>query len=281
MPNRPGTIGVAEWLARHDDSAAAWLREQTADLAADPQLADLARVGRIHAHHDRVVDLLQQAITTGWQGHGPAGHHLFARYTHDEPFRGDLHTVVGFGAYTTARGTENSPAIDARRQRQLVKAIEDHASRYAAAGLGPARYIAEAHIPGGATSSEWEWIAYYIAAHPDVLHRPVMTPQDIDSRDRTHADELDRQAHQAFTDGDYQWALDLIDEAELYQPTRDWNLVRDYIRPHLPDSLGSAGAGPTAGTAFQQPPPAAATAAAPQPPTVEAPTTPASRGPHR
>jgi hypothetical protein len=300
-PALADVVDISDWLVRQGGRIAhtpadlvAWLHQRVAAIATDPQLLRHARLGNVDDHYQRVGALLAAAISDGWASHELDGVELIERYAHDETFRANLDAAAGVAVYTAVRADTTLPAdeylaaaaIPAQRQRHLIKAIEDHAARYAKAGLRPARYIAEAHVPGGANTVEWDWIAYHIAAHPDVLQRPVMPQQAIDARDRALAEELDLQALDAFQSGDHQHALDLIDEAEIHQPRRDWDAVRTFIRGHIhqkdPAADGSQ-PGPTAGTAFARPPqvqagPAAATAPAPPP---AFPNEPVHRGSHR
>ncbi len=128
----------------------------------------MARLAHADEHRRRFGALLIAAIGDGWDAHDLDGEELFERYAHDEKFRVELHATAGIAAYTATRADPTLPAdaylaeavINPRRQQVLIKAIEDHAPRYHATIGSPARYIAEAHVPGGATSAEWNWIAY-------------------------------------------------------------------------------------------------------------------------
>ena len=156
----------------------------------------------------------------------------------------------------------------------------------------PARYIAEAHVPGGATRTEWDWIAYHLAAHPEVLHRPALcrrrrsTDATIPSPNGSTSRRWKRSMPATTNE-----ALDLIDEAELHDPRRDWDTARAHVRQHMPTRNGAGPAdndpavaadeaGPAAATAFQHPPrnvpprqaPTDQPAAGPPPPTAPEPT---------
>ena len=291
-------IDIRHWLARQDgripntpSNPVTWLHEL---IAADPELTRMARLAHANAHRRRFGSLLVAAVGDGWAAQDLDGEELFERYAHDERFRGELHATAGIAAYTATRANTTLPAdaflaeavIAPRRQQVLIKAIEDHAPRYHATIGSPARYIAEAHVPGGASSAEWNWIAYHIAAHPDVLQGRILSPAEVESRNRSMADELDRQALDAFEAGDHQRALDLIDDAELHDPRRDWDAIRAYVRQHPQQAAlvepPTGPDAPAAGAAFPHPsqvagerpePPAA-------PPAASA-TAPIQRGTHR
>ena len=306
--NRPALsemIDIRHWLARQNgripntpNDWVRWLHELIAAVAADPELTRMARLGDADEHRRRFGALLAAAVGDGWAARDLDGEELFERYAHDQRFRAELHATAGIAAYTAARADTTLPAdaylaesvIAPRRQQILTKAIEDHAARYHATIGSPARYIAEAHVPGGASSAEWNWISYHIAAHPHVLAGPVLSTTDVDARNRALADRFDRQALTAFEAGDHQQALNLIDDAELHDPRRDWDATRAYVRRHMqlanptlaePTTAPSSGPGaPAAGAAFPHPrqvagerpePPAAPPAAA----------TPSQRGTHR
>jgi hypothetical protein len=283
QPDAPGpalsdVIDIRHWLSRQSGHISTtpnhlvdWLHELIATVAVDPELTRLARLGHPEEHLRRFRALLDTAIGDRWAAQNLNGEELFERNAHDEQFRAKLHATAGIAAYTATRADPNLPAdaylaeavVSPDRQQILAKAITDHAPRYHTTIGAPARYIAEAHVPGGASSAEWNWIAYHIAAHPDVLHGPVLTPADVDARNRGRADRLDHEALNAFEAGEHQRALDLIDDAELHDPSRDWDAIRAYIRQHT-DPAAHAGAerttptptgpdAPAAGTAFPQP----------------------------
>ncbi|MEU4678354.1 hypothetical protein [Micromonospora sp. NPDC023737] len=56
--------------------------------------------------------------------------------------------------------------ITPQRQAELARAAEDHAARYAhphnPVVNDPVRYVADGHVPGGATGWEWEWIGEHL-----------------------------------------------------------------------------------------------------------------------
>jgi hypothetical protein len=295
-PNQADMIDIRHWLARQDGRIpntpsylVDWLHQLIATLGTDTELTRLAGLAHPDEHRRRFAALLDAAVEDGWASHNLNGEELFERYAHDEQFRAELHAAAGIAVYTATRADTAEPSgtnlagasVAPRRQQVLINAIEDHAPRYHVTIGSPARYIAEAHVPGGATSAESDWIAYYIAAHPDVLHGPACSPADVDARSRAAADGFDREALSAFESGDHQRALDLIDEAELHDPHRDWAAVRAHVRHHMNPTIpagsapsGTGPAAPTAGTAFPHPrqvgeetpePSAAATAAASTP----------------
>jgi hypothetical protein len=294
-------IDVRAWLSRQGgriphtpNYLVMWLHELIAAVATDP---DLTRLAHADEHRKRFGAQLLAAVGDGWATHDLSGEELFQRYAHDECFRSELHATAGIAAYTAARADTTLPAeaylaeavIAPRRQVILTKAIQDHAPRYHATVGSPARYIAEAHVPGGATSAEWNWIAYHIAAHPDVLHGRVLSIPELDARNRALADQFDRRALSAFDAGDHQRALDLIDDAELHDPRRDWDAVRADIRqrmdqtslvaaePSPPPSTGPHA--PAAGTAFPHPGQMVGEPA--KTPTAPPPAMPVQRGTHR
>jgi hypothetical protein len=252
QPDLADLINIRDWLAAQDDHIAQtppeqvqWLHQQIAAAASGLAVGRAARLADIDEFRTLFAARLDQAITAGWDTNRLHGVELFQRYAHDDAFRDRLHTAAGLAAYTAVRADPSLPAdefqaaatVPARRQRILIKAIEDHAARYAAphnpiGGLNPARYVAEAHVPGGASRTEWDWIAYYIAAHPEVLRRPPLPLAELERRDRAAADDLLNRAGAAFDAGDMPRALALIDQAELYQPHRDWDGYREIIRTH-------------------------------------------------
>ncbi|MFI7026301.1 UvrD-helicase domain-containing protein [Micromonospora sp. NPDC049900] len=122
------------------------------------------------------------------------------------------------------------------RRAQLIKAIEDHASRYTAQNTNgyvnsPARYVATTHVPGGASNEEWTWISDYIAEHPDILHRRPLSQDELRERDRAASQDLSVRAERALETGDYDTALAIVDEAEpLYLHIEPWDQYRQFIR---------------------------------------------------
>ena len=294
-------ISIHDWLARQGGRIAhtprelvAWLHEQIAAVVGDPALTRAARLAHVDEFRALFAAHLDQAVTAGAGTHDLDGEQLFERYANDEPFRTALHAVAGIAAYTAVRADPALPAdefraaavIPARRQQVLIKAIDDHAARYApphnpVGGLNPARYVAEAHVPGGASRAEWDWIAYYIAAHPEVLQRHPLTHAQLAERDRSDAENLMVQAEQAMHRHDFGEAHALVDQAQLRQPRWNWPAVRESIdqahtRHRLPASVTAAAdtrhedakrtvAAPTDDTTSGQPPPPAPATAFPSP----------------
>ena len=292
-------ISIHDWLARQDRRIAdtppylvAWLHEQIAAVAGDPAVTRAARLADVDEFRVLFAGGLDQAVTAGPDTDDLDGEDLFERYANDHQFRRGLQAVAGIAAYMAVRADPALPAdeflaaavIPTRRQQVLIKAIEDHAARYApphnpVSGLNPARYVAEAHVPGGASRAEWDWIAYYIAAHPEVLHRTPLTHTQLAERDRSDAEDLMAQAEQAMQRHEFDEAHALVDRAQLRQPGWNWPAVRESIHraqtrvqahtPHdailpadaRPDDPTHAFASPTADTTPGQPQsPAAATA---------------------
>ena len=121
------------------------------------------------------------------------------------------------------------------RRAQLVKAITDYAPRYTAENTygninSPARYVAEVHVPGGATREEWNWIADYIRQHPEVRNGKPLTDAELAARDKAASDVLSERAAQAVKAGDYPTALAIIDAAApLYDHVEDWTGHRKWV----------------------------------------------------
>ena len=242
-------ISIHDWLARQDRRVAhtprylaAWLHEQIAAVVGDPAIARAARLADVDEFRALFAGGLDQAVTAGSDTHDLGGEELFERYANDQDFRTGLQAVAGIAAYMAVRADPALPAdefraaavIPTRRQQVLIKAIEDHAARYApphnpVGGLNPARYVAEAHVPGGASRAEWDWIAYYIAAHPEVLQRPPLAHAQLAERDRSDAEDLMAQAEQAMQRHDFDEAHALLDQAQLRQPSWNWPAVRASI----------------------------------------------------
>ncbi|MFI6536627.1 hypothetical protein ACIBHY_29545 [Nonomuraea sp. NPDC050547] len=140
---------------------------------------------------------------------------------------------------STDDGTPPSPeGMSDTRRAVLVAAIERMAAGYRWTG-DPGRYIAEGAGKGGSPRpGEKEWVDTYIAAHPEVL---TFTGKEIVRRTRQQERErVDRkkeatarsnQAKRAFDDGDFDRALELIDQAEELEPTQErWDNIRRIIR---------------------------------------------------
>jgi hypothetical protein len=144
--------------------------------------------------------------------------------------------------------------LTAERQAQITEAITDNAAGYHRAGGDPARYIAEGHIDG--SDREQDWIRTYIKAHPQVIQAD---PVPLSAQQQRHAaaaaaqtaeaDRISRVAYAAFTSGQPDEALSLLDEAELADPIRGdlWERRRAHVRQagHTPaQQPGVAGRGP-------------------------------------
>ncbi|MEV0732385.1 UvrD-helicase domain-containing protein [Polymorphospora sp. NPDC050346] len=114
------------------------------------------------------------------------------------------------------------------RHAQLVKTIHDYAPRYTAANTNgainsPARYVAEVHVPGGASRDEWNWIADYIRRHPEVADGKPLTDDELKARDRAESGVRSQRAIEAFNAGDTDTVLAIIDQAEpLYGHVEPW-----------------------------------------------------------
>ncbi len=140
--------------------------------------------------------------------------------------------------------TEPTPPL---RRAVIIRAIEDYAARYAwphhPIVNDPARYIAEGHVPGGATGAEWEWIAEYIQQHPEMIAAPPLTEQQLHERNRereARAAELGEQAHAKFNARDYTAAYRLVDQAELIDPSpAKWVRIRGLIDQYANNPAGN------------------------------------------
>ena len=171
---------------------------------------------------------------------------------HDPRIREHLAAAIGHARRgdDSAADRELAAAENARagfvlapvRAAQIIEVIQDDAARFARIG-DPARYIAESSRVDG-RRDEWEWIEGYIAAHPQVLERTPLSPEDREARStrrrrdaQERATELARQAQAAHTGGDDRHALVLLDEAELHDPERPgWAALRAQVRTGLPAS---------------------------------------------
>ncbi len=254
-PGLTEVISLEGWLAEQSAPVRRtpayllrWLHEQIAEAATDPRAQSAARLAHTDTFRDVFDHNLTQAISAGWDEHDLEDVELFRLYAHNDTYAAGLRAAAGLSAYLAVRasfdpGGRLDPAVPAGRQKVLVQAIEDHAARYAAphnpiGGLDPARYVAEGHVPGGAIPTEWDFIAYYLRTHPEVLQRPPMSLAQLDERDRRQrahardqASQLSRQARQAYLADDHTTALGLIDQAAALDPTgRDWDDIRRQIR---------------------------------------------------
>lgn len=245
------TISLKAWFAEQDDAVrrisdelTRWLYKQIADAATDPGAIRAARLTRISEFCEAFHRRLDQAIQAGWQERGLESVELFRRYAHDDQFADELRAVAGLTAYIAVRADPSGgfeSVVPPDRQKVLIRAIEDHAARYVRPfspipGLDPVRYVAQGHVTG-ATSTEWDWIAYYIYTHPEILKRPPPSFAELDDRDRREwqhvrdeAVRLSGQARRAFDAGDYLTALTIIDQAAgLDSIARDWDAIRQQI----------------------------------------------------
>jgi tetratricopeptide (TPR) repeat protein len=264
-PPLADTISLDGWL--HEQSASVrqapdhllyWLREQIAEAANDPRAKRAARLAHTDTFNDVFDRNLTEAISAGWHEHGLEDVELFRQYADDESLAADLRAAAGLSAYLALRarfepGGDLEPSVPVDRQKILIRAIEDHAAQYAPphnpiSGLDPARYVAEAHVPGGATPTEWDFIAYYLHTHPELLQRPPRPLAQLDERDRRErahardeANRLSRKARHAYNNGKYTMALDLIDQAAGLDPTdRHWDDIRHQIRQAQRACIASA-----------------------------------------
>ncbi len=278
-PGLADIISIDAWLADQSEPVRRvpgyllqWLQQQIADAATDPRALAAARIADTDTFRDVFDHNLTQAISAGWEYHNLEDVELFRLYAHSDIYAAGLRAAAGLATYLAARagfdpGRRLEATVPADRQKVLARAVEDHAARYAPphnpiGGLNPARYVAEAHVPGGATPTEWDWIAYYLRTHPEVLQRPPLSLAELDERDRREqayardqASHLSRQARQAFSRGDHAAALTLIDQAADLDPTgHDWDNIRRQIRHAQTTPFGGATPNDTDVGAPAQPP---------------------------
>ncbi|WP_033401430.1 AAA family ATPase, partial [Actinokineospora enzanensis] len=113
-------------------------------------------------------------------------------------------------------------ALTPEREAQVVREIHDHASGYAWAG-DVGRYLTDpGHLDG--STQEWDWITAYVADHPEVKqgHPDHDGIQARNAAERAEQEQLgaalSREANVAFRVGEFERALDLLDQAELAYP---------------------------------------------------------------
>ena len=136
----------------------------------------------------------------------------------------DTDTPVA-GSITTEHDAQDRR--DRVRQRQLILRIELDAPKYHRVVPGGAgRYISETV---NATREEWNWIARYIEEHPEVLHGPERSVDDIKQYRLTEARDAWTAAEKAFEAGDYRQVLDLLDTAEVFQPEGFTTVTGQYV----------------------------------------------------
>ncbi|MDT5026981.1 MAG: hypothetical protein QOE61_3407, partial [Micromonosporaceae bacterium] len=286
---RPGLadiINVNDWLTQQIHAIAdsppyliRWLHEQIAAAVTDPVVNQPARLGRIDEFRRLFATRLDHTLATGWEQHHLDDNGLFGLYVTNDDLRASLLNAAGLAAYTAVRADTRlsdeeylaAAVVTPARQQVLIRAIEDHAARYApphnpVGGLNPARYVAEAHVPGGASRSEWGWIAFYIDAHPDVLQGPPLTPAQIADRDRGQAEALLTQADEALQRHDFDEALSLVEQAHLRRPSFNLEAARDVVNQAKTDRQAVTAAGRPQGP--QTPPLEAAATGSPAPATL-------------
>ncbi len=144
------------------------------------------------------------------------------------------------------------------REAQVVRAIHDHAAQWAFTG-DVGRYLVEPSELDGSTR-EWDLINTYVAEHPEVLNPraahavAAIRDQRIQAADtrKEVADRLSNHAKAAYDTHDYEQALDLLDQAELADPTREvtWENRRRTVATAM-----RRGTEPAAGAAAPEPEP--------------------------
>lgn len=131
------------------------------------------------------------------------------------------------------------------REQEMVRAIRDHAARYARSlGGDPVRYVWEGHLRAPTTRDEYEWIKAYIADHPEVLDIMPLSYDELAARDRheyaealAEAGRIANRAHDLYSAGDPDGALALIDQAEGVCPkAMDWGRIRGIITDQTADT---------------------------------------------
>jgi len=115
------------------------------------------------------------------------------------------------------------PSEDVPRARQILlqAAIEHAAARWATVpGVGRAgasRYIWETV---GGTKPEYEWISTYLQEYPEVFDLPLPPAgYSLNDKRKDLAGDADRRAAVAFDAGDYEAALQALEEAEALHPS--------------------------------------------------------------
>lgn len=108
----------------------------------------------------------------------------------------------------------------------LTLAVQDWAGTYHSTIGDPVRYVVEGHlaalVEAHGTVAVWDAVAETVKANPEVLDLPVQGRGGREARQAARAAraaDLVAQANQAFRAGDHQRALELIDQAELTEPT--------------------------------------------------------------
>ena len=219
-----------EWAARHSGDI---LTATTAVPGWTWRTAHLTAHLTEPGHNRGVCDHLSAAVRHARQGHPVAA---------EEELRSAERARAEF-------------VLAPVRETQITEAIHDAAPRYASTGT-PGRYVAESQQVN-ALLWEWDWIEDHIAAHPEVLTGPPLTPEDRQARDTARretsqaaATEASRKARTAYDTGDYREALNLIDDAECHDPGRaaDWDRIRAAIRAGTAGPAAAASAGDPAVT---------------------------------
>lgn len=175
---------------------------------------------------------------------------------------------------------------------QIELAVADYAGRYAR--LDPARYITDGHLQAinqvhGSVATQAA-VQAYLDANPDAAKGQSYTEEQVAARRADRAASAGRLAGEvaaAVKAGDFAQARDLVDQAEILDPTKadTYRRVRDLITVNEtnaraggpPLQEGAAGPGdaaavptpPTAGTPETSPETAAPEPAAPEPATPE------------
>ncbi|MFI7025142.1 hypothetical protein ACIBMZ_20735 [Micromonospora sp. NPDC049900] len=119
------------------------------------------------------------------------------------------------------------------RHRQLVLALEQYGPGYHRITGDGVRYAAEAVR---ATEQEWQWMADYAQANPQVLEGKRLSDASIYEVNRKAARRAFAAATDAMRRGDFDLALDRLDDAEVHCPDGNpdrggtWDRYREIVR---------------------------------------------------
>ncbi|MDG4784936.1 hypothetical protein O7626_03140 [Micromonospora sp. WMMD1102] len=148
---------------------------------------------------------------------------------------------------------EDAP-VDRRsqvRQRQLVRALEQYGPGYHRLTGDGVRYAAEVMR---ATEQEWEWMATYAQANPEVLDGERLGDARIVEINRTAARTAFGAATDAMRRGDFDLALERLDDAEVYCPDGhpdrggNWDHYRGIVRTKAGSGVVDGAATPSDST---------------------------------
>ncbi|MFK3984483.1 hypothetical protein ACI2K4_29430 [Micromonospora sp. NPDC050397] len=156
------------------------------------------------------------------QTHGPGN---------DQPASGPPTNV----SQPEQRTPEEDASVDRRsqvRQRQLVLALEQYGPGYHHITGDGTRYAAEA---ARATPQEWAWMETYVRNNPQVLKGERLGDARIHEINRKAARKAFEAATDAMRRGDFDAALERLDDAEVHCPEGNpdrgdsWDRYRDVV----------------------------------------------------